>query len=259
MDPAATLGYGAFFVVAGTALLYYGSGESVARPTDEGERCEHRSARVGEPTGRCGPHEQRRDEARVLPAEHVRANRWFVRPHPLTYGRPIRRGFHHSNTYPGVTRWTRPAGDSMTWHARTLDRLRPRLPVSPAAGVVLAGDLLAVFAFLGYGLYSHGLPPWEHPAHAAMTFAPFAIAWLVLSPVVGLYRRETLTSYRLTVALLVVGWPAISLAGGLLRSTSLFHGGASPVFLLVNVAFGLLVLFPWRLAATYCLRRFSRG
>ena len=36
MDPAATLGYVAFFVVAGTALLYYGTGKLRRRTTSSG-------------------------------------------------------------------------------------------------------------------------------------------------------------------------------------------------------------------------------
>ncbi|SDJ20412.1 Protein of unknown function [Halovenus aranensis] len=142
----------------------------------------------------------------------------------------------------------------MLRHVRTLG-VRPSLPASPAAALVLLGDLLGLLLFIAWGLYAHNLRAWEVPVHTAETLAPFLIAWLVFAPLLGLYQGRTLRSYGQTLALLVPGWAGIALVGALIRATSLFSGGASPVFVVVNVVFGLLVLAPWRLAVVAGFRR----
>lgn len=142
----------------------------------------------------------------------------------------------------------------MLQHARAID-VRPRLPVYPAAAVTLVGDVIGLLVFVVWGLYAHHIPAWEVPEHTLLTLAPFLIAWLVLAPLFGLYHRRTLRSYRLTLAVLVVGWVAIAVVGGLIRATPFFHGGTGPTFVLVNVAFGLVILLPWRFGVVTALRR----
>lgn len=142
----------------------------------------------------------------------------------------------------------------MLQRARAFD-VRPQLPVYPSAAVVLLGDVLGLLLFIVWGLYTHQIPAWEMPAHTLMTLTPFLIAWLLLAPLFGLYHRRTLRSYTRTLALLVPGWMAISVVGGLIRSTQFFSGGTGLIFVLVNVAFGLLILTPWRLGVVAVLRR----
>jgi predicted signal transduction protein with EAL and GGDEF domain len=142
----------------------------------------------------------------------------------------------------------------MLRYARTLD-VRPQLPASPSAALVLFGDLLGLLLFVSWGLYAHNLLAWEVPGHTAETLAPFLAAWLVLAPLFCLYHRRTLRSYRRTVTLLVPGWVAIALVAATIRATQFFDGGAGVTFVLVNVAFGLLILTPWRLGVVTVLRR----
>lgn len=141
----------------------------------------------------------------------------------------------------------------MLRHVRTLG-IRPGLPASPAAALVLLGDLFGLLLFITWGLYAHNLRAWEVPAHTAETLAPFLIAWLALAPLIGLYRSQTLRSYGQTLTILVPGWAGIALVGALIRGTPLFSGGAGPVFVVVNVIFGLLVLAPWRVLAVAVVR-----
>lgn len=143
----------------------------------------------------------------------------------------------------------------MRRHVHILDTVRPRLPATSTTAVVLAGDLLAVIALLLVGLYHHSIPPLAFPEHTVKTIVPFATAWLVCAPAVGLYLRETLTSYRRTVGLVVVGWTGSALLGSLIRATEFFPGNAPVTFVLVQVAFGLALLGPWRLAVTTGLNR----
>lgn len=142
----------------------------------------------------------------------------------------------------------------MLRHVRTLD-VRPQLPVYPSAAVVLLGDALALLLFIVWGLWEHHIRAWEVPEHTLLTLTPFLIAWLALAPLFCLYQRQTLRSYRRTLALLVPGWIVISIVGGLIRATRFFDGGTGPTFVLVNVVFGLLILIPWRLGVVAALRR----
>lgn len=145
----------------------------------------------------------------------------------------------------------------MSRHVHILESVRPRLPASSTTALVFVGDLLGIIALLIVGLYHHSIPPLELPEHTIKTIIPFATAWLVVAPAVGLYLRETLTDYRRTVGLVIVGWTGSSLLGSLIRSTEFFPGNAPTTFVLVQIAFGLVLLLPWRLAVTTVLSRLT--
>lgn len=142
----------------------------------------------------------------------------------------------------------------MLQRARAFD-VRPQLPVYPSAAVVLLGDVLGLLFFVVWGLYTHHIPAWEMPGHTLMTLTPFLVAWLLLAPLFGLYHRRTLRSYTRTLALLIPGWIGASVIAIFMRSTEVFPGGADPIFFLVAIAFGLLILIPWRLGVVAVLRR----
>lgn len=114
--------------------------------------------------------------------------------------------------------------------------------------VVAIGDILAITAFLAYGLTRHGIDPLQFPRHTVLTALPFVSSWLLLAPIAGLYRSRTLRSGRSTLVRTTAVWISVSLLGSALRSTSFFPGGAPPEFLLVVVVFGAVFLFPWRFA-----------
>ncbi|QLG47658.1 DUF3054 domain-containing protein [Natrinema halophilum] len=137
-------------------------------------------------------------------------------------------------------------------------RTQPR-PVGRVASeafvVALAvGDAVVVTAFLGFGLFTHGLEPWVYPVYTIRTAVPFVIAWGIVAPVVGAYRRRTLESFRRTVAVVAVAWIVATGIGGGIRASSVFPGGAPAEFLLVNAAFGLAFVLPWRIAVAATCR-----
>lgn len=146
-----------------------------------------------------------------------------------------------------------------TRNSSLTDRLRttvgPRLPATPGTVAVLLGDLLVLVVLFSIGLSHHGADPVANPLYTLETVTPFATAWLVLAPTVGLYLRDTLDSYRRTFLTLVAGWSGIVLLGGLIRSTAYFRGSAAITFLLVQIGLGLLLLLPWRVAVTAYRRR----
>ena len=147
----------------------------------------------------------------------------------------------------------------MSRYTRPLARLGPTGAPSLATLVVVVGDLAVLLLFVVAGLYEHSIPAWEFPVYTLETLAPFALAWLVLAPFAGLYHRETLSSYRWTVVFVVLGWIFISVVGAQIRATSYFHGQAPLDFMLVNVAFGVLFLLPWRLSVVWLRRRDTRA
>jgi hypothetical protein len=132
--------------------------------------------------------------------------------------------------------------------------IRPTLPVSRPAVTTLAGDVLALLAFVVTGLHSHGMRAWEMPVHTLETLAPFLIAWAVVAPLAGVYHRETLTRYRLTVPLVTLAWVVAAVLGTQLRATAYFPGDAPLVFVLVSIAVGTLCLLAVRTATVYRYR-----
>lgn len=127
--------------------------------------------------------------------------------------------------------------------------IRPAVPRSLRAILVLAGDVGAILAFVVVGVYSHGGYPWDIPWYTLKTLTPFLLAWAVIAPLTGVYHPETLVSYKLSILLVIGTWISAAILGGLLRGTSLFLGGTPIVFVLVTILFGSLFLSTWRLVA----------
>lgn len=138
-----------------------------------------------------------------------------------------------------------------------LARLRLTRAPSLSTLAVFSGDMVILLLFVAAGLYEHSIPAWEFPVYTLETLAPFALAWLVLAPVAGLYHRDVLASYRWTVVFVSLGWIFISVVGAQIRATPYFHGQAPLDFMLVNVAFGVVFLLPWRLSVVWLRRRGS--
>lgn len=132
--------------------------------------------------------------------------------------------------------------------------VRNRLPRTRPALAVLAGDLIALFAFVAVGQYKHGYFFWEFPVRTVVVMSPFVVAWLCVALPAGLFRSQTLTSYRYTVLSFVPAWVCASILSVGIRRTALIPGNAPVSFLLVNIVFGTLFLGTWRLLATTWLR-----
>lgn len=137
---------------------------------------------------------------------------------------------------------------------RSLPTPTPGLPSTRGTIALLVGDLLVLFAFVAAGQYAHHYYFWQLPVHTVMVLLPFLVAWLVIAPLAGLYRRETVGNYTATLLGVVPAWIAVSLLGGAIRSTALFPGNAPIDFLAANVGVGLLFVLPWRLVACLVFR-----
>jgi len=144
--------------------------------------------------------------------------------------------------------------DSVVQRLDVSASVRPSLPLSPLAAATMVGDVLAIVVFTVSGLYSHNTLAWEVPVHTLETLAPFLIAWSVVAPLAGVYHRQTLGSYRLTVPLVILAWVVAALLGTQIRATEFFPGGAPLTFVLVSVGVGLACLLSIRLLATWGYR-----
>ena len=128
-------------------------------------------------------------------------------------------------------------------------------PLSLAARVcVFLGDLTILLVFVVVGIHSHGGNAFQMPAYTLDTLTPFLLTWLIIAPLLGLYARRTLTSYRWSIALVPIAWILVSLFGAQIRATDYFYGGAPLEFIAVNIVFGILFLVPWRIFVVWLSR-----
>ncbi|WP_254764096.1 DUF3054 domain-containing protein [Natrinema marinum] len=107
-------------------------------------------------------------------------------------------------------------------------------------------DTALVVGLVLLGNVEHGGNPIADPLASLETVAPFAIGWIAVALLAGVYTREEFEpvgDYRL----LAVTWIAAANVGLMLRASSLFEGGANWPFPLVITGFGLLALLGWRL------------
>jgi Protein of unknown function (DUF3054) len=118
--------------------------------------------------------------------------------------------------------------------------------------VLASGDLLAFLAFSAIGRGSHG----EATGLAAipaviMTAAPFAVAWFIVSPFVGVYRRELVAKPRKmairTFIAWVLSWPVAMALRGIFVDHAVPPFTFALIALFVNAAFLLLWRWPYAL------------
>lgn len=143
----------------------------------------------------------------------------------------------------------------MSYGQRVRPLVRARVPTTPAAAAVVAGDLFVLFAVFAYGQSRHGYFFWEAPVRTALILAPFALGWLVFGLLAGLFVPERLRGLGATrlVPTVLAAWTGGVVVGGALRATAVLPGNSPAVFLVVQVVFGSLFLVPWRLAVGWRL------
>lgn len=128
----------------------------------------------------------------------------------------------------------------------------PWIRADRATAIVGGIDLALVTLVIGYGLRAHGTPPWEEPAHAVLTIAPFLAGWLVAGTMLGAYSRRAIEELRWGIAATGTAWAVATVIATALRASSFLPGSAPPAFVAVTMAGGWALLVPWRaLRATY--------
>ena len=123
----------------------------------------------------------------------------------------------------------------------------PRVDRRPLAGLLAAGDALALTGFVVAGLVQHGGQPLSNPGAVVGTLAPFLLAWVAVALVGGLYTADAVRSVRRALGWTAPAWVVAVLLGHGLRATSLFSGGTTVAFVLVTLAVGGFLVVGWRL------------
>jgi len=124
--------------------------------------------------------------------------------------------------------------------------------------VLASGDLLAFLAFSAIGRGSHG----EATGLAAIpavivTAAPFAIAWFIVSPFIGVYRKELVANprkmARRTFIAWMLSWPVAMAMRGIFVDHAVPPFTFALIALFVNAAF--LLLWRWPYALNHSMKK----
>jgi len=131
--------------------------------------------------------------------------------------------------------------------------LRKRIDFSGTTAILAVGDLVAIAAFVLIGaVYGHGESLSNVGRHVG-TALPFVIGWLLAAMLGSLYTTDARRSVLRAISWTVPAWITAALIGQLLRASSLFHGSFSPIFLLISIVIGLVLLASWRAVVAYWL------
>jgi hypothetical protein len=122
-------------------------------------------------------------------------------------------------------------------------------------GILVVGDLISFFLFAWIGRRSHaeaaGLAAfWETLA----TAAPFMVAWFLIAPWLGAFRRDTFASPQLILTRTALAWLCAWPVGLGLRALFL-QRGIPLSFALVTGATNLVMLTAWRGVFAWLNRR----
>jgi hypothetical protein len=120
-----------------------------------------------------------------------------------------------------------------------------RLELSPTTAILVAGDLVAIFAFVIAGMLQHGGQPTD-VVELLDTALPFLVGWLPAGYLLGCYAPAVLRNTRETATRTLVAWLGATLIGQSLRATSFFGGGFDIAFLIVSLLVGGFLLVGWR-------------
>lgn len=113
----------------------------------------------------------------------------------------------------------------------------------------LAGDVLAVLAFVVAGEIQHNVDPVRYPMQVVDTAVPFLVGWVVAATLVGAYAAAARQSVRRATLTALLGWVLADALGQALRATSLFGGDADPIFFVVALLAPLPLMLGWRAIA----------
>ncbi|MFC6729955.1 DUF3054 domain-containing protein [Natronoarchaeum mannanilyticum] len=137
---------------------------------------------------------------------------------------------------------------------RTTNRLRPAIGDPRRALAFAAGDLLAIGAVVGWGLYSHhGAAAFATPIDSFMTVLPFLLGWPIPAVLAGVYEDGVIGDPIAAARYVTVAGIAAANLGLILRTSPLFEGSAAWPFGLVVTGSTLVVLLGWRVVAATLL------
>jgi hypothetical protein len=115
---------------------------------------------------------------------------------------------------------------------------------------LVVGDLAIIVVLLTWGtVRHHGLDVLTDVGYVGATLAPFLIGWAIMAPIGGVYDDHD--ALWAALAHLAGAWVGAVIVGASLRATALFHGGATPIFVVVVAVTVGVALVGWRVVAEY--------
>ncbi len=110
------------------------------------------------------------------------------------------------------------------------------------------GDAIAFLAFATIGLNSHGkeVGGFAVLPQVILTALPFAIAWFIVAPFAGAYRRELIDRPRKMAQRTIIAWALSWPLAMAFRGIFVDHAIPPLSFAIVTLIFNMLILLLWR-------------
>ena len=122
---------------------------------------------------------------------------------------------------------------------RTMSRFAPL--------ILLAGDLIAVVAFVAVGQEDHGLVNEANPVLGVLlTAGEFGMPWLIAGLLLGAFPRGDKLTVRSLLARSLNTWLVAAPIGILIRSYVLGRAVITTAFLVAALGFGGVFVLGWR-------------
>ena len=113
--------------------------------------------------------------------------------------------------------------------------------------LLVIGDALVFLIFATIGRRSHGeAAGLDAVLQTVQTAAPFAIAWFIVSPFLGAYRRELESQPRTMALRTLLAWVAAWPLSMILRGVFVDHAVPPWTFALITLVTNTILLLLWR-------------
>ncbi len=121
------------------------------------------------------------------------------------------------------------------------------MPYQQALTSLIIGDILVFIIFAIIGDTSHGkLSGLASVGHSIVVALPFIISWFLVSPFMGMFRRELLTQPRAMAIRTLWAWIPAWVIAMILRGIFFDHGIPAPAFMAIALLFNAALLEIWR-------------
>ena len=121
------------------------------------------------------------------------------------------------------------------------------MPYRQALISLVVGDVLVFIIFVIIGDSSHQLlNGLASIPHVILVALPFIVGWFLVSPFLGLFRREIFTQPRAMAIRTALAWIPAWVIAMILRGIFVDHGIPPTAFMIVSLLFNLAILEIWR-------------
>ena len=121
------------------------------------------------------------------------------------------------------------------------------IPYHQAVASLAIGDILVFLIFVIIGDASHGkLSGLASVLHIILVALPFIAGWFIVSPLMGMFRRDILTQPRAMAIRTLWAWIPAWAVAMILRGIFFDHGVPGAAFMVIALLFNLALLEIWR-------------